>query len=485
VQNVTMPAKTPTTALFQSFRPAISADDPHLSVLRKMIWVYFALLLAEGALRKWLLPSLTAPLLIIRDPLVLLIYVQAIRCRRFPVNGPIAAYFLLLSSFIVLAVVQIIAGIGGGPLIAAFGIRTNFLHLPLIFVIPQVFTYADVIKLGKWTLLLSLPMAALMIWQFMSPPDSWINAASTPDAQQIAFAMGTIRPAGTFTFITGASQFFILVSAFLIYGLAEPNSPYPRWLLLAALVAVLIVQPASGSRTMVLGCSLEAAAAVVFSVVNRGRAGRILVVAALICAAFVALSFTSFFQNAIELFLMRWNDPSGASATVALGTRILGGFTDSFALFTEAGMLGKGLGVGTNAGSALMIGTVRFLLAESEWSRIILEAGTILGFSFVAYRIWIAGDIALRAAAAAKQQHLLAWLLAWDACRNLITEQFSQPTNLGFVVFVSGLCLAAIPAARAVPVAPVGRRPGQRQSPAWPANAIAAGAATAVIQNPL
>jgi hypothetical protein len=132
-----------------------------------------------------------------------------------------------------------------------------------------------------------------------------------------------------------------------------------------------------------------------------------------------------------------------------------------------------------------MIGTVRFLLAESEWSRIILEAGTILGFSFVAYRIWIAGDIALRAAAAAKQQHLLAWLLAWDACRNLITEQFSQPTNLGFVVFVSGLCLAAIPAARAVPYPPAARRPGQRQSPAWPANAIAAGTATAAIQNPV
>jgi len=45
---------------------------------------------------------------------------------------------------------------------------------------------------------------------------------------------------------------------------------------------------------------------------------------------------------------------------------------------------------------------------------------------------------------------LLALLLACDACRSLINEQLSQPTNLGFMVLVSGLCLAAMPAAQAV-----------------------------------
>ena len=50
------------------------------------------------------------------------------------------AYWLLLTSFILLSVFQIVAGIGGGPVVAAYGLRTNFLHLPLIFVIPQVFS---------------------------------------------------------------------------------------------------------------------------------------------------------------------------------------------------------------------------------------------------------------------------------------------------------------------------------------------------------
>ena len=60
--------------------------------LRRLIWLYFWLLMFEGALRKWV-PPLSAPLLVVRDPLVLLIYFHAVRCRRFPVDGPVVAVF--------------------------------------------------------------------------------------------------------------------------------------------------------------------------------------------------------------------------------------------------------------------------------------------------------------------------------------------------------------------------------------------------------
>ncbi len=83
-----------------------AAERQRVTLLRRMIWLYFVLLIAEGALRKWTIPSLSAPLLIVRDPLVLLIYVQAVRCRRFPISGPMVAYFLLLSSFLLLALFQ-------------------------------------------------------------------------------------------------------------------------------------------------------------------------------------------------------------------------------------------------------------------------------------------------------------------------------------------------------------------------------------------
>jgi hypothetical protein len=427
-------------------------EQRQVMVLRRMIWLYFVLLIAEGALRKWVLPSLSTPLLVIRDPLVLLIYVQAIRCHRFQLSGPMVAYFLLLTSFVLLALFQMIAGVGGGPMVAAYGLRTNFLHLPLIFVIPQVFSYADTIKLGRWVLILSVPMTGLMICQFMSPPSSWINAATSAaaDGQQISFALGKIRPAGTFSFATGVAHFYVVATAFLIYGLAQARSSYPRWLLGAALLSVMVVQPVSGSRTLVLGCALVGVAAIVFTALSWGHAHRILAVAALICATLAALSLTGFFNEAATVFMTRWDNASGGSATESLSGRILGGFLEPFAVMSEVDLFGAGVGVGTNAGSALMTGAAQFLLAEGEWSRVILEAGPLLGFSFLAYRLWLAGDIGFRAVAAAKRQNLLAWLLAWSACLSLVNEQLSQPTNLGFMVLVSGLCLAAMPAGRSV-----------------------------------
>ncbi len=316
--------------------------------------------------------------------------------------------------------------------------------------IPQVFSYADVVKLGKWTLILSVPMAALMIWQFMSPPDSWINAATVAEGHQISFAMGKIRPAGTFSFSTGAAHFFVLATAFLIYGLVQPRANYSRWLLGAALLSVMVVQPVSGSRSLVLGCALVALAAVLFATLSWGRAHRILAVAVVIVATLGVLSMTSFFRDAVTAFMSRWNDASEGNAGLSLSIRIAGWFLDPFALLPQAGLFGKGVGLGTNGASFLTTGTLQFLLAETEWSRVILEAGPLLGFSFLAYRLWVAGDMAVRAVAAARRQNLLAWLLAWDACLSLVTEQLSQPTNLGFMVFVSGLCLAAIPAGRSV-----------------------------------
>src|ERR1700730_7074954 len=287
-----------------------STQERQLTALRRLIWLYFWLLIFEGALRKWIVPSLSTPLLVTRDPLVFLIYIQAVRCRRFLVDGPLLAYFTLLACFILLAVTQITVGIGGGPLVAAYGLRTNFLHLPLLFIIPRVFSYADVLKVGKWILALSIPMTALMVFQFFSPPGSWINAATRADTQQLALTMGKIRAAGTFSYVTGAAHFYVLATAFLVYALAERGEVYSRWLVWPALFSVAAVQPVSGSRTLVLGCALVVVAAITFGILNPGRAQRVLVMTALICAAAAVLSQTSFFREGMDVFMTRWNAAS-------------------------------------------------------------------------------------------------------------------------------------------------------------------------------
>jgi len=427
------------------FEPLSFADDPRVATLRRLIWLYFWLLIFEGALRKWL-PSLSEPLLIVRDPVALLIYVQAVRCRKFPLNAPMLAYFFLLISFLLISLFQIVLGIGGGPFVAAYGLRTNFLHLPLIFVIPEAFSFEEVLKLGRWILILSIPMAALMVLQYSSPAGSWINAGTSADADQLAFAMGKIRAAGTFSYVTGAAHFFVLATAFAVYAVVERYSGYSRWLLWPALLSILIVQPVSGSRTLVLGCGLVLAGALIFAIFSPAHAPKI-VSALLFClAGFVLLSTTGFFREAKDVFMMRWNEANTAwgGTERGLAGRFLEIFLEPFGLLSQAGPIGKGVGLGTNAGAALVTGSPVFLLAENEWARVVLEAGPLAGFSYLAYRVWLAVLVGVRAAWGARQGQLLPWLLAWSACLSLLTEQVSQPTDLGFMALVSGLCLAAV-----------------------------------------
>jgi hypothetical protein len=414
--------------------------------LHRLIWLYFWLLIFEGALRKWLLPELSTPLLLVRDPVVLLIYFQAMRTHRFPVNGAMFTYLAIMTAFGLLALVQTLGGIGGGALVAAYGLRTNFLHLPLIFLLPIVFSYEDVVKFGRWILLISLPMAPLMVMQFLSSPSSWINASTIEGGEQIGSALGRIRPAGTFSFISGPVHFFALATAFVIFGLMEKKIVYPRWLVWAALFSVLAVQPISGSRALVLCCAIPLLAAVAFGLLNPGRAHAFLYTALLIAAVAVILPQFSFFREGMLVFSTRWDQANASSGGAQRGLigRSLNAFIEPFARLSEAGLIGNGIGLGTSVGSKLASGSVQFLLAETEWARVVLEAGPVLGFAFIGYRVWLAGMVGLRTFVAAKRQQLLPWLLAGGACLGLVNEQLGQSSNLGFMVLASGLCLASI-----------------------------------------
>ena len=54
--------------------------------VRRLIWTYLVLLILEGALRKWIVPRFSDPLLIVRDPVVIAIYLFALRGGVFPRN---------------------------------------------------------------------------------------------------------------------------------------------------------------------------------------------------------------------------------------------------------------------------------------------------------------------------------------------------------------------------------------------------------------
>ena len=141
-----------------------SPHDETIRNIRRLIWLYFWLLIFEGALRKWVVPQLSNPLLVVRDPVLLLAFFLAFRAGIFPANRWVYTLGVIGLLSLALSFVQLwpyfepfrIA------LVSAFGFRANFLHLPLIFLMARVLRMEDVKRFGWWTLVLMVPMALLM-----------------------------------------------------------------------------------------------------------------------------------------------------------------------------------------------------------------------------------------------------------------------------------------------------------------------------------
>src|SRR5205085_11979572 len=129
--------------------------------------------------------------------------------------------------------------------------RTNFMHLPIIFVMASVFDHEDVKKFGWWILVLMVPMGLIMVAQFKASPDSFINrTVGLGEGEQLTAGGGKIRPPGTFSFISGPVFYMSVAAAFLIYG-ALNKGVYKNSLLLASGVALGAGVFVSGSKSAV------------------------------------------------------------------------------------------------------------------------------------------------------------------------------------------------------------------------------------------
>ena len=186
-----------------------------------LIQLYLVLLIIEGALRKWFLPSLSDPLLLVRDPVAIVICVLGYRSRNLVFDGYMRSLFLLLAAFVAIGALQLINGIGGSPLVIGYGLRTYLLHLPIAFVMARVLNREDVHRILMMFVWTALPMAILMAVQFESSPRSWVNLGVAGHRGQIFAAPGRIRPAGTFSFVNGPIGFFSIALAALIAGAVD------------------------------------------------------------------------------------------------------------------------------------------------------------------------------------------------------------------------------------------------------------------------
>ncbi len=424
-----------------------AVNDPFKRI-KIAIWVYFLLIIFEGALRKWILPGLATPLLVIRDPVAFYIIVVAIQKRIVPSN-PYLFFAIFIGFFSILTAMFF----GHGNIIVAiYGARILILHFPLIFIIGRVFTREDVLKLGVVVLWIAIPMTILMALQFYSPQSAWVNRGVGGDESGAGFsgALGYSRPPGTFSFTNGNTLFYSLVAPFILFFSVNSIKKINRILLFGSIVALMAAIPLSISRALFFQVGIS----VVFLLIAVSRkpkyVTRLIGAAMGIIILLAILSQTYFFQRGVTAFLTRFetaNKSEGGLQSVFID-RFLGGSIAALSTNESLPFFGVGIGMGTNVGAVLLAGKRTFLVAEGEWGRLIGELGFFLGIILVLVRVAFVVELAKKSYQRVVKGDMLPWLLLSFGALVISQGLWAQPTALGFSVVTGGILLASLNPAR-------------------------------------
>ncbi|WP_448702985.1 hypothetical protein ACFGVR_11595 [Mucilaginibacter sp. AW1-3] len=348
----------------------------------------------------------------------------------------------ILGTFTALAV-----GHGNLP-VAIYGARMFLIHFPMVFVMGRIFNREDVVKLGRITLWISLPMIVLIGLQFYSPQSAWVNRGLGDDAAGAGFAgaLGYFRPPGTFSFTTGNTLFFSFVAAYVIYFLFNAKS-INRLLLIGASVAVIASIPLSISRSLTFQVVLSLIFAFLAILRKPKNLGKAIVGAALVSIVLFALSSSSLFKTASNVLTTRFTNAESSEGGLkgTLGDRYLGGVIYSLSTASEQPFFGYGLGMGTKVGSQLLSGNRKvWLIAEAEWGRLIGEMGALMGLSVIALRLSLSIKLGVLSYLRMAKGDMLPWMLLSFGFVLVAQGSWAQPTTLGFCTLIGGLMLASL-----------------------------------------
>ena len=422
--------------------PDDQQQDP-LQGTRRLIWIYCVLWLIEGALRKWVVPSLSLQLLLIRDPVVLMIYWSAYRAQVFPDNGWMKYYWVIFALISAQAFFQLFGG-GVAITVIAFGVRTFVLHMPLIWVVSAVFGRKEIVTLGKWVLYLAPFLAILMVIQFEVGPDHWLNVASLKGGTQIGSVSGRIRPPAVFSFITGPIHYFALCTAFTMAGFLKKDL-FPRGWLIAGVVSILLAMAVSASRGLVLGCAMVGLSGVIAGLRTGKNVGGIIVLAVVLLLTGGVLSRFSVLQQGSAAFGERWTseEDSGGSGGKLVASRYGQSFMSAFDWAERVPIFGFGVGVSSN------LATERKNFeapVEGEWERVIYEIGPITGFLYLAFRAGLSFKLLTSGLSSLRADNSMCILLGAACFFDILNNNLRQVTTYGYTSVCCGLCLAAFKA---------------------------------------
>jgi len=429
-----------------------------LTLLKKLFWLYFLLLIFEGALRKWVVPQLSAPLLVVRDPVGLMIIWEAFRTGKWPHKWTTLLTFLT-AGLVGLCMAQVVAG-NISWLVGLYGLRSYLLPFPVAFIMAENLDREDLRKFGDWIIFLMLPMSVLAAVQYASPSGSFVNNGAYEGAGQIGYFGAHVRAAGTFSFVSGLESFVALAGAFIVYGFVTPGFA-KKWVLRASAFAIIFSIPMMGSRTVVVQLALMIGCMGIGAMMGISQFGKMLRVTLPVALVWLLVSVLPVFSDAMYSMTQRFVGAAvaegGGSQERTLIYRTARPAEDAISeALSSNDWLGIGIGRGAVAVQAFLTGEKTGIAGEYEFSHEFVEMGLFGGGAFSLIKLFLAIALIGPAMARVRNNESLALLLLPFAVVSLVFAVPEQPTEQGFLVLSMAFCIAA---AKAPVQAAVLRRP--------------------------
>jgi hypothetical protein len=229
---------------------------------KNSLWVWgvaASLLLAvfDGALRKWVMPSQSLLLFVLKDVVLVGAFALfSLNHSPFQLPRPVKRTWLplLLGLYVYIVLLQAFNFTQPNLAVRILGLKAHLAYLPLLVLLPALLAslhrFTPEHLLFGYMGLVALPVMLLGIYQFFQPTNAWINRYVSGTENVVGIA-GHPRITGTFSYIAGMTRFMffntLLGFGVLVGGLMTGR----RWLTWSGAVFLglcLVVLPMPGSR---------------------------------------------------------------------------------------------------------------------------------------------------------------------------------------------------------------------------------------------
>jgi hypothetical protein len=343
----------------------------------------FVLLVFEGALRKWALPSAQAQIYLVKDVILLGVYLGFVldARRNQPVLRGVASIKVVLLLAFTFGCFEVLNPNSPSLLVGLTGVKTYFLYAPIAFILPYAFKSREhLFHMIRRYLVLAIPVALLGFMQVAAGPDSFLNTyvSHTEDPATLAHFghENIVRTSATFSYISGYTAFLTFV-AFLAIGYSLANGWRIKNNIVPILTLTLVVGAmfTTGSRAPLY--TLVATGPVILGLAASGRVLRIQTAVRLcFLLPIIALVALNLSPRAFDAFTQRATEASDTAVD-----RLLSPVNQTIQALSDAPALGIGIGA-THPSALTIMGTQQpwwlgDLLLEDEAARVTVELGLI------------------------------------------------------------------------------------------------------------